>query len=251
MKENSSILRHLPNLLTLLNVLLGCLAINKAFERNFIFSATLIFIAAFIDFLDGFLARKLNTTSEFGKALDSLADIVSFGVAPSFMIYQLLTMSLIMNNPTFSLDTLTIVDSIILYSGFLIPVFGAIRLARFNSNNVEKKFFQGLPIPAAGILFASITLLFAQTENEVIRNIIINTPFLLILILGISILMVSKLPLFSLKFEDFSFSKDNQLRYLFISASIVLLVLLQYLGIPLIIILYILLSLITAVFVKK
>ena len=184
--------------------------------------------------------------SEFGKSLDSLADIVSFGVAPSYLIYQLLTMSLIMGNPTFSLDTLVVVDRIILYSGFLIPLFAAIRLARFNTSKEEGKFFRGLPTPAAGILIASIALLFAQTENEVIRNVIINTVFLLILIVIISILMVSNLKLFSLKFENFSFSKENQLRYLFISASIVLIVLLQYLGLPLVIMLYLLLSIISS-----
>ncbi len=250
MKDKSSIFRHLPNALTLMNVFLGCLAITMAFERNLNLSAYLIFIAAILDFFDGFLARRLNAISDLGKSLDSLADLVSFGIAPSFMIYQLLIMSVIMNNPSFSIESVTFVDRLILYSAFIIPVFGAIRLARFNTNNDEGKYFKGIPIPAAGILFASISLLFTETENEVVRNLVINTTFLLVVIFVFSILMVSKLKILSLKFKDFSFSKENQLRYFLISASIVLVVVLKYLGLPLIILLYIVLSIINSL-VKK
>jgi CDP-diacylglycerol--serine O-phosphatidyltransferase len=242
MASNNSVLKQIPNLITSINILLGCMAIAFAFERNLQAAAYIVFLAAVMDFLDGFFARMLNAYSDFGKTLDSLADIVSFGVAPSIILYQILIMSLTYHDPTFNIETASILESSILYTAFLIAVFGGIRLARFTIADQDKDYFSGVPIPATAILIASIGLSLVETEVNLLRDLILNTYFLVILVLLLSLLMVSGLRVFSIKFTSYKFSQ-NITRYVFLIISLMLLIIFQVFAIPVIFIIYIFMSL--------
>ena len=203
MTKNNSMIKQIPNLLTSMNIFLGCMAIAFAFERNLQIAGFIVFLAAILDFLDGYFARSLNAISTFGKTLDSLADIVSFGVAPSIILYQMLIMSLTYHDSSFNIETASILESIIMYTSFLVAVFSGIRLARFTistNSDSDKNYFYGLPTPAAAILIASIGLILVETENVELQDLVLNTYFLVILVILLSLLMVSDLRLFSLKF---------------------------------------------------
>jgi CDP-diacylglycerol---serine O-phosphatidyltransferase len=243
MTKDNSIIKQIPNLLTSMNIFLGCMAIAFAFERNLQIAGFIIFLAAIIDFLDGYFARSLNAISSFGKTLDSLADIVSFGVAPSIILYQMLIMSLTYHDSSFNIETATILESIILYTSFLVAVFSGIRLARFTiSANSDNNYFYGLPTPAAAILIASIALILVETENVQLQDLVLNTYFLVILVILLSLLMVSGLRLFSFKFATYAFSK-NVTRYIFLIISLILIIIFNVFAIPVIFFIYIFLSL--------
>ena len=220
----------IPNAITLLNILSGTLAIYFALTTDKLYIAgLLILLASIFDFFDGFFARLLNAQSEFGKQLDSLADLVSFGLAPTFIMFSLIN-NLTDNNylPFFS---------------FIIIAFSAVRLAIFNITNQESEF-QGLATPAFAILIASlaISFRFPNTLINIETNFIFNNIYSLISITTIfSILLVSNIPMFSFKFKNYSFSK-NKTRYTFIAIAIILLTILYWSAIPFIISLYILIS---------
>ena len=241
LKMKKSIYRHIPNILTILNLFSGCIAIVLSFEDYLLLAVYFIFIAAILDYFDGFAARLLKTITETGKELDSLADMVSFGIAPSVIMYHLLKMSLVYRNPSFSFESINFVEVIILFSAFLIAVFSGIRLAKFNLDKQQNNSFIGLPSPANAILIASITFILLSTENENFQKIILNIYVLLPLILFLSILLIAKFPMFSLKFKNLSF-KGNKIRYIFLGISAILLILLQTIAIPIIVFFYILLS---------
>jgi CDP-diacylglycerol--serine O-phosphatidyltransferase len=205
-------MKQIPNLFTLLNLIFGCLAIICILQNGIaiqynaegsqyidipekIWLASLfIAIAAVVDFLDGFVARLFNASSEMGKQLDSLADVVSFGVAPSLIVYQFLRMS-------FAKEENGIEVSVIwLTPALLIAAAGAYRLARFNIDSSQQYGFKGVPIPAAGLLIASLPLIYWHTENEFLINLLLNKWFLYAVVIGVSWLMISKLPLMALKF---------------------------------------------------
>ncbi len=243
MTKDNSVIKQIPNLLTSLNIFLGCMAIAFAFEHNLQISGFIIFLAAIVDFLDGYFARSLNAISSFGKTLDSLADIVSFGVAPSIILYQMLIMSLTYHDSSFNIETATILESTVLYTSFLVAVFGGIRLARFTiSTDSDKNYFYGLPTPAAAILVASIALILVETENVRLQDLILNTYFLVILVILLSLLMVSGIRLFNLKFTTYTFSK-NVTRYIFLIISLILIIIFQVFAGPVIFFIYIFLSL--------
>ncbi len=229
---------HIPNAITLLNLLSGCFSIVSAFEGDLVGAAYFIFLASVLDFLDGTFARILNARTEIGKQLDSLADMVSFGLAPGFILFHLINNSLIITG-------LQITDNVLPYIAFLIPVFSALRLAKFNIDTKQEFGFIGLPTPANAILIASFPLiLFYELENSFISlNILQNTWILISISILLSVLLVAKLPLLSLKFKSISFS-DNKSRYTFLLLSIILLVILKFLAIPLIILLYVIISVI-------
>ena len=229
---------HIPNDITLLNLLSGCFSIVSAFEGDLVGAAYFIFLAAVLDFLDGTFARILNARTEIGKQLDSLADMVSFGLAPGFILFHLINNSLIITG-------LQITDNVLPYIAFLIPVFSAFRLAKFNIDTKQEFGFIGLPTPANAILIASFPLiLFYELENSFISlNILQNTWILISISILLSVLLVAKLPLLSLKFKSISFS-DNKSRYTFLLLSVILLVILKFLAIPLIILLYVIISVI-------
>jgi len=226
----------IPNAITLLNLLCGCFSIVSAFEGDLIGSAYFIFLAAVLDFLDGTFARILNARTEIGKQLDSLADMVSFGLAPGFILFHLISNSLIVTG-------MQITDNVFPYFAFFVPVFSAVRLAKFNIDTKQKNSFIGLPTPANAILIASFPLiLFYENENSFITiNILQNTWVLISLSVVLSILLVVNLPLLSLKFKTMKFS-DNLNRYIFLFLSIILLIALKFHAIPIVILLYIIVS---------
>lgn len=233
--------KHIPNFLTCCNLFFGCIGIIFSFNQNLEYAAYCIGIAAIFDFLDGFVARLLKVSSPIGKELDSLADCVTFGVLPAFILYQLMILA-ILEKATQSLvegQLPTATDSYLPYIALLIAVFSALRLAKFNVDTRQSDSFIGVPTPANAILIGSIPLILMN--NSTYDTFILNPVLLSALAVIMSLLLVAELPLFALKFKSFAF-KGNEIRYIFILSSILLLVFLQFLGIPLVILFYILLS---------
>ncbi len=236
------IINQIPNFITSLNIVSGVLAIIFAIDGHLIWAGIFISAAAIFDFLDGFMARLLNAYSEVGKQMDSLGDVVSFGVAPGMILFTLLEFSLFGDNqPIYEIEA-NWYQWLILFSAFLVPVFGAIRLARFNANPVDEPFFRGLPIPANGLLWASLGLMLEMPEYHDVLQIIYSTKNLVILGIFMSGMMVLNMPMFTLKPKSLAFN-ENWYRYLFLAISLLLLILFNAYGIALIIFLYILLNL--------
>lgn len=229
--------RHLPNFITCLNLLCGCLAIVYAFQGNLIMSSYLVFLAALFDFLDGLMARLLKAYSAIGKQLDSLADMVSFGVVPGVIMYNLLQQT------NFGAITLNYKIFVLMkFSPFLITIFSALRLAKFNIDPRQTSSFIGVPTPAVSIFFASFPLIL-QNDILGLGDFILN-PFILIgLIFLMSYMLVAEIPLFALKFKNLKWL-DNKIQYVLLLISIPLILLLFYSSIPIIIFLYVVLSMI-------
>ena len=247
---------HIPNFITSLNLVCGCMAIVAVFHNRLDESAILIAIAAVLDFFDGFAARMLSVHSEIGKQLDSLADMVSFGVAPGMILYTMLEPGyhFVVDGHTLNFERYEYIK----YLALLIPVFSAVRLAKFNIDTRQSDSFIGVPTPANCMLISSIPVILIHQNGYTINpdgsfslynfiEIIGNQWFLVTLILIMSYLMVAELPLFALKFKSFDW-QSNKLRYIFLSLSAILIVSTQFISIPIIIVLYILLSIATGVF---
>jgi CDP-diacylglycerol--serine O-phosphatidyltransferase len=201
-------------------------------EYNSYFGAFLfVVLAAVFDFLDGFSARLLKSFSPIGGELDSLADVVSFGLAPGFVVFSFLH--------TISVGTF-FETGFLPYAAFLIPVFSALRLAKFNIDTRQKDSFLGLPVPANALFWVS---LIPAVISLVMSYEIVFCCIILGLIFASCLLMISELPLFSLKFKSYSWEK-NQWAYLLIGIGIVLIALFQFFGISLTIVCYIILSVI-------
>lgn len=230
---------HIPNFITMMNLLSGILSIYLLMEGDIKMAAALIFVAAILDFFDGFLARLLQAKSDIGGQLDSLADIVSFGVAPAFILFK-----------TFQLPEVSSDISIgyLPFVAFVVPLFSALRLARFNIDDEQATSFKGLPTPATGLLLASfpIIILVCLAENQgVYYNIITNPYVLAATAILASLLMISNLPMFAMKFSSVGWG-ENQTRYIFIILSVFLIILLRFASVPLIILMYLLLSIVTS-----
>lgn len=231
--------RYIPNTITLLNMLSGIISIFMIMEGQPVIAAYMIFIAAIFDFFDGLSARLLNAKSEIGAQLDSLADVVSFGVAPGFILFHMISIS--HGQPLSANNEIDIIP----FLGFVVPLFGALRLAKFNVDDEQTDSFKGLPIPAMAILVASLPLIRENlyTERELFYMIITNSYFLITVAIAGSLLMVSNLPMFSLKFKGLGL-KENMTKYIFLVISIILLALLQVVAIPFIILTYLFISLV-------
>lgn len=235
--------QNIPNFLTCCNLLCGCLAIVQVFEGNLNWAAYLIGIAAIFDFFDGFAARLLGVSSPIGKDLDSLADMVTFGVVPGVIMYKLIFLLYLNANISVSFELIE-KKLYLCYVAFLIPIFSAIRLAKFNNDTRQAESFIGLPTPANAIFIASLILIPTEYTERF-------TPGILCLLsLTLSLLLVAPIPLFALKFKSFGW-KGNEIRFVFLSLSLGLLIGLRFLGIPLIIILYIVLSVINNLLNRK
>ncbi len=193
-------------------------------------------LAALVDFLDGFVARLFSANSEMGKQLDSLADLVSFGVAPGMIIYQFLRLSYA-NEPV-GVD----VSLLWLLPAFILPVAAAWRLARFNLDTSQSFSFKGLPVPAAGIFVAALPLIYWNVNQGWAQEMLTNKWVLYAIVTVLSWLMVSTLPLMALKFKDFSV-QNNLPKYIIILIALVAIVLLKWLAPPVIILAYVLVSL--------
>lgn len=229
-----SIKKHIPNFITLMNLLCGIFSIYLGMKGEIQLSAAMIFVAAIFDFFDGFLARILNAKSAIGVQLDSLADMVSFGVAPAFVLFH-----------TFMMPEVGMTDENYLpFIAFMVPLFSALRLAKFNIDENQTSSFIGMPTPAVAILLASfpIVILVCLADNKGLYYDILTNPYFLAgTALASSLLMVSPLQMFALKFTSVSWA-ENQTRYIFIVLSVFLIILLKLAAIPLIILMYLLLS---------
>ncbi len=236
------VIAQIPNFITSLNIVSGVLATIFAIDGHLIWAGIFICVAAILDFFDGFMARLLNAYSDVGEQLDSLADVVSFGVAPGAILFTLLEFSLFgTNQPIYEIGA-NWYEWLILFSAFLVPVFGAIRLALFNANPTDEPFFRGLPIPANGLFWASLGLILELPRYQDILQILYSTTNLVIMGVFMSGMMVITMPMFSLKPKSFNL-KDNWYRYLFLSISFALLIIFSMYGIALIIFLYIIMNL--------
>jgi len=249
-------MKQIPNLFTLLNLLLGSLAIifilqtgqTIAFINNegytmvdlpekITWGAILIFCAAIVDFLDGFLARLFKATSPMGKQLDSLSDVVSFGVAPALIVYQLLRISYAQEENGLDISIAFLLPALI------IACAAAWRLAKFNLDESQQYSFKGLPTPAAGLFVASLPLILKFPPDLInITDFIINKWVLYLIIILLSFLMVSNLPLMSFKFRDFGF-KNNLPKYLLVVIGVLAAVFFQWIAVPILLVAYIIVSL--------
>lgn len=260
-------MKQIPNIFTLLNLFLGCAAIvyivqpgltpvfsggvnadylvaginNEGSQfvsipEQAVIASALIGLAAVVDFLDGFVARLFKASSELGKQLDSLADVVSFGVAPGMLIYQFLRMSYAQQ--TDGIET----SVLLLMPAFLVPCAGAYRLARFNIDTQQSYGFKGVPIPAAGLLVAAFPLIYWSGGKEWITVLLTNKWFWYALIVVVSWLMVSTLPMMALKFKNLTV-KDNWPKFLLVAIAVIAGIFLGWLAVPFVFIVYVVLSL--------
>lgn len=227
--------KHIPNFITCLNLFTGCVAIFIAFQGNLTFAAYLVGVAAVFDFLDGLVARVMHAYSEIGKQLDSLADMVSFGVLPGVIMFQLMRQSAIADPDTSLLEV-----EVFPFSAFIIVVFSALRLAKFNIDTRQTSSFIGLPTPANTLFVSSLPLILAADKYNLGRY-FMNQYVLLGLSVVLCYILVAEIPLFALKFKNLSW-RENNVRFIFLILSIPLLLILKFAAIPIIILLYVLLS---------
>ena len=230
--EMNALTRNIPNFITLSNLLCGVLSIIFAFDDNLILAAIFIFVGNFLDFFDGFFARLLKVEDKFGLQLDSMADLITSGLAPAIILFHLIKNQSQIQYP----DLVPLA-----FLALIIPVFSAIRLSNFNIDLSQKNSFIGLPTPMLAIFIAAIPLI-----NLQLFPIYSNIIFLCGISIVLSFLLVSKINLFSLKvnLKKISIDKLNILRVILLSSSIILFLLFNFAAIPFIVILYIILSLI-------
>ena len=248
--------KFIPNTFTQLNLFSGCIAVLFAADSNFFLAACFVFLGIFFDFFDGLLARKLEVQSDLGIQLDSLADMVTSGLTPGIVMYKLMADSLDLTNTAstsgewsdsglfdgFNLSLLPLV-------GLFITLASCYRLAKFNIDEDQQTYFKGLPTPANALLILSLPLILNFQESELVENLLSNTWFLIGLTAFSCYILNADVKLFALKFKDYSF-RSNKIRYILILLSIVLLVLLKFIAVPLIIFIYIVLSIIDNIISK-
>ena len=243
-----SVKKYVPNLVTLLNLFCGCVATIFAAHNNFIAAAIFVFLGIFFDFFDGLLARKLNVQSELGIQLDSLADMVTSGLVPGVVMFKLISISLdapdYLNSEDWSsaMHWFGITLSPLALIGFFVTLASAYRLAKFNIDEDQQTYFKGLPTPANTLLILSLPMIIELQHSHFMNSLILNTWFLIGLTLLSCYLLNSSVKLFALKFKNYAVA-DNKFRYLLLVSSVILLIWLHFIAIPVIIVLYILLSL--------
>src|SRR5690606_7511054 len=238
--------RYIPNALTLLNLSAGMIAVILAVQGHLVLAAHFVFAGVFFDFFDGMAARMLHVQGELGLQLDSLADVVTSGVVPGVVLYQLFQLSLGENfisgttilgaHPSEGLATFKLLP----FFGLLVSLGSAYRLAKFNIDEQQTTSFIGLPTPANALLILSLPLMLYFQPGS-FDAVILNKWFLIGLTIFSTYILNARIPLFALKFKTWGF-KENAIRYVFLMVALLLLILLQYAGIPLVIFLYILLS---------
>lgn len=260
-----NIKKHIPNTITCGNLLCGCFGILFTASYRLDYAFYMIALAAILDFFDGFAARMLKVSSSIGKDLDSLADMITFGVLPGFIMYKMISLIVLNLQTDLAISTYTLFNigepqldvftkmglrNQLFYPfiAFIIPVFSAIRLAKFNNDKRQTNSFIGVPTPANALLIGSLGFLLIQKmnhEGDISNNydLIYNTYTLIILTVVMSYLLIAEIPLFALKFSNFSW-KSNRIRYLFLISSLILLILFQIVAIPFIIFLYVFISII-------
>jgi CDP-diacylglycerol---serine O-phosphatidyltransferase len=239
-------MKHVPNFITSLNLTSGFIAIIFAANGDLLTASWFILAAMIFDFLDGLSARILKAYSDIGKELDSLADVVSFGVAPGFLIYKLLFESISIVAPAM-VNSGDVIITLILIVPAIMPVCGAIRLAIFNLDTTQSTSFKGLPIPANALAVISIVIAGHYSDSTLLRT-FTGSPLLLILFtIILSLLMVTRIPLFSLKISNFRL-KGNEGRYILVGLVLIFFAIFGVLAAPLIIPLYIIASALSLLF---
>lgn len=231
------VVRNIPNTITCCNLFCGCIASYMAFQSDFNSALLFIILGAVFDFFDGMTARLLHVSSPIGKELDSLADNITFGLAPSAIVFSLFGRMYV---PEF----LSGISDYIPYTAFLISVFSALRLAKFNLDERQTSSFIGMPTPANALFWGSLAVGISGITPEYP---FMNSIYLFVLVCIMSLLLVSEIPMFSLKFKNLSW-KSNKISYIFLIVCIPLLLVFKVAGLSAIIVWYILLSLVT---VKK
>jgi len=247
-------MKQIPNLFTLLNLVFGCIAIVLILQtgqslvyidrdgftswdlpERIALGSLFIFAAGIVDFLDGFVARLFKASSEMGKQLDSLADVVSFGVAPGLILYQMLRISFAKEPDGLDVSVAALLPA------FLVPCAAAWRLAKFNIDQSQQFSFKGIPTPAAGITIAALPLIVHYQQFNLQE--VFFSPWLIYgIILLLSYLMVSNIPLLSLKFKDSSL-KSNMPKYLLAAIAVIAAIVLKWVAIPVVFIMYVIVSL--------
>lgn len=231
-----SIKKHIPNTITCCNLLSGCVSILFTCNDHLLWASAMIFVAAIFDFFDGFAARALNAKSPIGGELDSLSDVVSFGVAPSFIVAWMLSKTGI----GWWIHDVNLFPML----AFILAAFAAVRLAKFNIDTRQSTSFIGLPVPAVGLFIASLPFMLFGIENgSLLYQIVMNPYFLLAMVAIFSWLMISEVPFFSFKIKNLKF-KENILRYFVVIFAIVAVIILKLVALPFVFLFYILLSVI-------
>lgn len=229
----NAITRHIPNTVTCLNLFSGCIACVMAFEAKYELALLFIILSAVFDFFDGMLARMLNAYSAVGKDLDSLADDVSFGAAPAFVVFSLFKEMHYPAGMEWAMPYLP-------YAAFLIAVFSGLRLAKFNNDTRQTSSFVGLPVPANALFWGSLV----AGLHSFLTSAHFHPLYLVLLVMLFSWLLVSEIPMFSLKFKNLSW-RDNKVSFIFLIVCVPLLLLTGISGFAAVIVWYILLSLFT------
>jgi len=241
---------QIPNLLTLANLFCGVVATMYAVKGFYEMTAIFVVIGILFDFLDGFVARILGVSGELGKQLDSLADVVTSGVVPGLLLFFLIKTNVI-NGPNVEMEIsfgqFEPKFGLLPYIAFLLTIAAAYRLAKFNIDTRQLDSFIGLPTPAMSLFVISLPLIYQSTDIELVKTLLLDNNFLIGIAVVLSLLMNLEIPLFSLKFKDFSIKK-NAVKYIFLAVSVGLIVLLKYMAVPIIITFYVLLSLVTNLF---
>ena len=241
---------QIPNLFTMLNLFCGCVALVMAIDLKFDMAFYFVCLGIFFDFFDGFFARKFGVAGPLGVQLDSLADMVTSGVVPGFVMYKMLYeiefLEVIGEYHKFNSNVIFYIPFI----GFIITLGACYRLAKFNIDERQSDSFIGLPTPANALFFMSLPLINLAFYDYNFSGVIYNKWILIGLTLLSALIMNAEIPLFSLKIKDFSFSK-YKLQIFFLALSVLLLIFLQILAVPLIIIIYVLLSVINNMVNKK
>jgi CDP-diacylglycerol---serine O-phosphatidyltransferase len=247
-------MKNVPNLFTLLNLFFGCIAIVCILQNGitiintndgtqyadipekFWLAPIFIGVAALVDFLDGFLARLFKQISSLGRELDSLADVVSFGVAPGMILYQFLRMSFM------GQENGADVSMIWLMPAFILPCAAAYRLAVFNLDTTQTKSFKGVPVPAVGLTVASLPIIYWTRNSSLVLTILLNKWYLYLIILFLSALMISRVPMLSMKFGG---RQDPQTvpRIILLLLSLISVIFLHWPAVPVIFLFYIIISL--------
>jgi CDP-diacylglycerol--serine O-phosphatidyltransferase len=257
-------MKHIPNLFTLLNLFFGCLAVIFILQNGVIIlsnadgvqyleipekiwlASLFIGLAGMVDFLDGFVARLFKASTPMGKQLDSLADVVSFGVAPGMILYQFLRISYARQINGLDVSMAWILPAMI------IPCAAAYRLAKFNLDDSQQFGFKGMPTPAVGLLVASLPLIYysSSDNDQAVAALLLNKWALYAIIIAASWLMVSNLPLMALKFKDYSV-KGNWPKLILLLITLISALFFKWLTVPVVFIFYIVVSLFAAKFTTE
>jgi len=231
-----SVKKHIPNTITCCNLISGCISIYLTLNGLHFAAALMVFAAAIFDFFDGFAARMLDAKSPIGGDLDSLSDVVSFGVAPSFILAHYMK--------SMGVEWMLGSVNVFVFLAFILAAFAAVRLAKFNIDTRQTSSFLGLPVPAVGLFIASLSIMMMRiNENGLLMEIVNNPYFFIVMILVFSWLMISEVPFFSFKIKTLKFS-ENRLRYVLVIFAVASFAIFQWVALPFIFLFYILLSVI-------